>query len=244
MKLTIWQQFSSNHSGSFHVVGVFTRPDEAQKAADELRSILQTIQDWHRTNPEKAKALYQRRASGDEYPPPLSEIEETLASKYHVRWPYGIDWFDWAKVEVLQGHLVHLYPKHQVDWGALPFVQIIERLGGIGFMAGEDVGQVPFGEIWVTLSCDAPDVETASELEQTKTMNHHDNEKIESVQRYNDHLVFRWEWYRSIWKLEKLITELEEKGCTELRYYFSGNIHVVTGYYPVPKALDEESSCE
>lgn len=33
MKLTLWQQFSSNHSGSYRIVGMFGSTAEAEKAA-------------------------------------------------------------------------------------------------------------------------------------------------------------------------------------------------------------------
>jgi hypothetical protein len=32
MKITLWQQFSSNHSASFTVVGMFDTPDSAEQA--------------------------------------------------------------------------------------------------------------------------------------------------------------------------------------------------------------------
>jgi len=36
MKLFIWQQFASNHSGSYTVVGKFETPEAAQQATETL----------------------------------------------------------------------------------------------------------------------------------------------------------------------------------------------------------------
>ena len=74
MKITVWQQFSSNHSSRFTIVGVFNTLTVAENAAAEIRGILQKIQQWHEDNPEKSEALYEE-ADG-EWPPPLSEIEK------------------------------------------------------------------------------------------------------------------------------------------------------------------------
>lgn len=43
MRLSIRQQFSSNHSGFFWVVGTFNTVSDAQSAFNELRDILFTI---------------------------------------------------------------------------------------------------------------------------------------------------------------------------------------------------------
>ena len=240
MKVTLWQQFSSNHSGSFNIVGVFDTPQAAKKAAEEIKQIIATIQNWHKNNPEKANALYARWASGDEYPAPLSEIEETLAKKYGVRWTNGIDWFDDAKIEIILDHIIHIYPEHQVAWGPQPFEQIIEHLGGYGLVAGISYGGEPFGEIWVELSCTAPDEETAIKIEQSKPTWTDDDKLIESVRRYDNTLHFGWDWHEGTWNLEKLISELEGLGCTQMKYHFTSRIHITTTEYLVSaKAKDE-----
>lgn len=239
MKVTLWQQFSSNHSGHFNIVGVFDTPDAAKKAADEIQQIIETIQNWHKNNPEKADALYARWASGDEYPAPLSEIEETLAKKYDVRWPNGIDWFDDAQIEIIREHIVQIDTKYQVDWGPQPFDQIIEQMGGYGLVTGMDIGGERYGHIWVALSCIAPDEETAIKLEQSKTTKQDDYDEITQTVRRNDsRLVFGWEWYEGIWQLDKLISELEKLGCTEISYQFTGRKYTYTTKYHVPPSQE------
>ncbi|HEY1016789.1 MAG TPA: hypothetical protein VGE07_29020 [Herpetosiphonaceae bacterium] len=43
MRVSLWRQWSSNHSSSFHVVGRFASPGDAAAAADELRTILSQL---------------------------------------------------------------------------------------------------------------------------------------------------------------------------------------------------------
>lgn len=46
MKLSIWQQFSSNHSGAFTLIGTFESVKEAEHAAAIVRQLLTDIQHW------------------------------------------------------------------------------------------------------------------------------------------------------------------------------------------------------
>ena len=45
MKISIWRQFSSNHSGGFTVIGKFQSKEEADKLADEIRTLIKTIKE-------------------------------------------------------------------------------------------------------------------------------------------------------------------------------------------------------
>jgi uncharacterized lipoprotein YehR (DUF1307 family) len=47
MKLSIWQQFSSNHSANFTTVGQFESAEWAQEALKEVQEIIQNIAWWH-----------------------------------------------------------------------------------------------------------------------------------------------------------------------------------------------------
>ncbi len=46
MRLTLWQQFSSNHSAGFMIVGTFKAATDAQQVANEIRSILVKVAHW------------------------------------------------------------------------------------------------------------------------------------------------------------------------------------------------------
>jgi hypothetical protein len=90
MQITIWQQWASNHSGFFWVVGIFETVDAAQTAYTEMREMLFEIDKWHREHREESAAAH--RAGNIEPLPP----EKEYAQKYSVMWPTTIDWSNWA----------------------------------------------------------------------------------------------------------------------------------------------------
>lgn len=45
MKLSLWQQFSSNHSAGFSLIGQFKTAEEATQAVAVIRGILEKIAD-------------------------------------------------------------------------------------------------------------------------------------------------------------------------------------------------------
>ncbi|GIV96508.1 MAG: hypothetical protein KatS3mg057_1165 [Herpetosiphonaceae bacterium] len=56
MRLSVWQQFSSKHSGFFWVVGHFKTIKQAREAYGELRAMLQEIDRWHQEHPAESRA--------------------------------------------------------------------------------------------------------------------------------------------------------------------------------------------
>lgn len=81
MKLTIWQQFSSNHSASYTVVGVFASVQEAKQARQKIMAIHEENANWYRDR--------------DLYPLSLkkpSPIEAKYAAQYGFDWKEELDW--------------------------------------------------------------------------------------------------------------------------------------------------------
>ncbi len=224
MKLSIWQQFSSNNSSDFTIIGVFDSPEQAKQAAEEVQRILNRIRDWHTANQESAQELYDLWASG-EYPSPMSAVEKELAQEYNVHWIGAIDWFDRVEVHTLMDRLVVVQPDFHVDYGPSPFDQIMNRLGGYGFVAGTDAEGAPYGTVYLRLVCDAPDdTAVATILEEMSP--HDDPDPFEpesnSLNAYGLTIVFRWDYYQSEWKLETLVGYLRAKGCKNLNYDIEG----------------------
>ena len=239
MKVTLWQQFSSNHSSHFHIVGVFDTAEAAQKAADEIKQILKQIEDWHTQNPEKSDALIERWVNSGEYPQAVSEIEKAFAQKYHVRWDNGIEWFWDAQVDIILNHIIHIKTIHHTDSGPEPFDEIIERLGGHGFVAGYDFGGNPFGIINVFVSCNAPNEETVDKIAMSYTNQEDD---IADLKIRKNSLHFSWDFYQSSWQLDKLIQELKDFGCTNISYSFHATRDTYTGSYKVADKNEGEKS--
>jgi len=81
MHVSIWQQFSSNHSANFEIVGTFKSEELAQQADEELRNIF--------------RAIAKDRQAYEEYchdcPPTPTEV--AVAEKYRIAWrDSSIDW--------------------------------------------------------------------------------------------------------------------------------------------------------
>jgi hypothetical protein len=162
MRVSIWQQFGSNHSSSFTVVGEFPTEIDANQAADELRRIVQSIADYYAANPE----IEEKWNSEGAMPPTPPEFE--MAAKYDVpiNIEYGLDWI-WGKMlideAVIQfGKLVFVTHPGDTWHGGHPFDYIVEKLGGKARVDGmQDAGadhQEPHVSTWIKqLICTAPD---------------------------------------------------------------------------------------
>src|SRR5688572_16759287 len=80
MKVSIWSQFSSNHSSSYTVVGEFESSEAAQHAKAILQRMLFEIVDW-KTRSDTAEADH-------------NMIENGYAQKYGIKWDESIDWLN------------------------------------------------------------------------------------------------------------------------------------------------------
>jgi hypothetical protein len=88
VRLSIWQQFSSNHSAAFTVIGIFETGETAQQVAAEFRGILQHFVDWYE-EPANERIRDEVLESLDHAPVP-PELE--MAERYDIKWPKAIDW--------------------------------------------------------------------------------------------------------------------------------------------------------
>lgn len=84
MKLSIWQQWSSNHSAMITIVGEFKSTEAAQKASEELKGIITTISTWNQAHHDELRTTY-----GGLKPTP---IEDQLAAQFDIEWEESIDW--------------------------------------------------------------------------------------------------------------------------------------------------------
>lgn len=167
MKLSIWQQFSSNHNGFFWVVGTFDTVEDAQKAYNEIRDMLYAINNWHLENPEGSEKAF---LSGNNEPLP---IEKEFAQKYNVEWPRTIDWTNWPNLAEIMineaisitGRTVEIETPDQTWMGIQPFEGILARLGAETFGIDMDLIQAGMDEIHWCLMFTAPDLDTAKQIE-------------------------------------------------------------------------------
>lgn len=174
MKLTLWQQFSSNHSNHFWIAGTFKTVEETDAAYGALREMLLTIDQWHRDHPEESKAV---RMNNDQLPTP---VEMEFASKYDVTWTRTLDWMnvayylppaeldrplDW--VLKVAGHTIVMTNPGETWGGGEPFEALLKRFGAS--VVGYDFHQREAGiarDVRLDLTCNAPDESTAAAIEQ------------------------------------------------------------------------------
>jgi hypothetical protein len=158
MRLSLWQQFSSNHSGFFWVVGTFKTVEAAQHAYNELRAMLQRIDRWHQEHPDAMTQI----TNNDPLPP---EIE--IAKQYNVPWPETIDWTNWANYNLVSypsfanidpqksaaalidkaiwiaGRTIEVSSPDQTWMTVQPFLGLLQRFGADAF--GYDLKSVESG---------------------------------------------------------------------------------------------------
>jgi hypothetical protein len=170
MQLTFWQQFSSNHSAMYTVVGVFATPATAQDAYAKLREIIQAI------------AADQRGSRNADY---MTAAEIRIAEQYGIEWQLGLDWR--LAMETEPRHFRN--PPYTVDdainiidnlvvvdapavftWQAgHQFTALIRVMGGSVFRGiyygrDPDNSEFLFIKLKVDISCAIPRKETAFEI--------------------------------------------------------------------------------
>lgn len=210
MKLSIWQQFSSNHSSYFTVVGVFETREQAEHAATEIRAILNRLEDWHEAHEAEMLDLW---STGDYLFQPFP-IEQEIAEAYGIAWQGGIDWYEDAKIEVKLDRMVFITPKWQSAALGNPFDQLMTKMGGQGYhdtssLGGDDV------HIIFDLTCDAPDEATAIHIyEKYLGFN-------QRILRDRTHLYFKQWLMEGFDVFPDLIAELQERGCKNIAYTFT-----------------------
>src|SRR5438128_12461474 len=102
MQVRIWQQFSSNNSSDFTVVGVFDTPEAAQRAAEAVSEIMGTLQNWYESHPEESNQIH----SSGGYPPSPAEVE--MGRRFGFEWKQAVEWYWNASVEIVLDKLVYI----------------------------------------------------------------------------------------------------------------------------------------
>ncbi len=166
MRVSIWQQFSSNHSAGFTLVGQFESAAWAEQVADEMRHMLKEIGDWWEQFDcweERTQIEERLRRKGQLTPP-----EEAYQKQYGVEWSKNLHTGRLCPLDWVGSHSpedVHVYDKLVIiqprgdSWiGPQPLDTIMQELGG------QVAAQCEIYDHYlaVTVTCDAPD-ETVAE---------------------------------------------------------------------------------
>lgn len=155
MRLSLWQQFSSNHSARFTVVGEFASKEAAEDAASKMRQFFKEINDWFES-PENVEAKEDREDG--EYAP-VSEPELQISNQLGIIWYEStLDWYPSDGNVMTLDHIVLVQPS-QTWQGGKPLAELLAKYGAKGMVDG-DVGDFDSGEairhINIRFTCLAP----------------------------------------------------------------------------------------
>jgi hypothetical protein len=157
MKVSIWQQFSSNHSTRHLIVGKFQTAQNATDAGERLHKVILQIWEWYNAHPEEQEFISESLGH------PATEAEQLVAQEYNIAFPEGIDWiaaedesniFD-SSITTFENHLF-LGERWDSMTAIEPFAELVKKLGG-ELIYPREARQL----LYVNLNATAPDEPTA-----------------------------------------------------------------------------------
>ena len=93
MKVSIWQQFSSNNSTHYVIVGEFRKASDAKEARLFLINMLREIMAYHQsrgTHPTHDPSIYNE----------LTPVEQFYQQRYGWEWEEGINWIGFNERQI------------------------------------------------------------------------------------------------------------------------------------------------
>src|SRR5260221_11734362 len=91
-----------------------------------------------------------------------------MGKRFGFDWPYAVEWYQYASVEVVLERLLYITPKgFRPDTAGEPFDKVLTGLGGQGMIDGDFYGD-KIGIILVDITCSAPNEETARAIVEEK----------------------------------------------------------------------------
>ena len=164
MKLSIWQQFSNNHSADYTVVGEFESVWLAEQAEKKLRKILGRIEDWwNKLTPEAWWEWVEITDTAQ-----LTPIEQKLQKELRVDWPYSLNWYhahrDFDPVYSDQT-LVIVTPPYPFYWnGPQPFNELLAKFGAKVAVDVDESRTHPNAMLLMDVRCTLPQLEESATL--------------------------------------------------------------------------------
>jgi hypothetical protein len=166
MKLSVWSQFSSNHSASFTVVGHFESQIRAQAVADEFETILERMSLWWDRLGRDERRAWDEKVETSFLTPPETE----LSRLYKIDWPFSLDWYRWAwdrdisPISVFTNLVFIENPHPYLYKGPQPFNGLMAHFGGDVSVYVSESQSYPDTILLVEITCIAPDERVAQSL--------------------------------------------------------------------------------
>jgi hypothetical protein len=209
MKVTLWQQFSSNHSNSFNVVGVFESIKDASNAQVRLKKLIGDITKWRDDNPSQFA---------------ITEPERKIAEEFNINWDekyYFLD--DGQRLEIdLFDNIIEVGAPADSWIRKIPVEILLQKYGATA-VAGWDALALEYqdGEISVfnmTAKGTAPDIETLKRIhDYCLNRVSIEDEKI----KVNGLTIKFLEDYFDMSKLQLIVNKLREESCTDVEYHLT-----------------------
>lgn len=157
MRVSIWQQWASNHSGGITIVGSFESPEKASEAAASVDGIIKDLIEWH-----------QRPENDDlnmlpwEAPPTLVELE--IIHKYGLKADRHFRFGEVSASVMATDRMTVVDIDNIMDEPPALLKSLLERLGS-QYVAASCVAEGEYiTAIMVSLTCNAPDIAIAEAI--------------------------------------------------------------------------------
>jgi hypothetical protein len=232
MRLSLWQQFSSNHSASFSIVGTFESPEKAEQAAAELREILRKVAGYWS---QMSKAEQESKWANEVIE--ITPIEIELSKQYEIEWSKdvhngklaGLDWFPLHPEQAAE--VVKVFEQHvgleniASTWvSSKPFDDLLRKFGAkvVGSWEWHD-----YEDAWIDLTCDAPDEIIAQQMideARNGVFSHFEYLYFDEgsvLKREGRHIYYSVKLLYHIFDvLVGFLQYLRRHGCTNIQYTF------------------------
>jgi hypothetical protein len=223
MRIALWQQFSSNHSARFTVVGKFDSVNATEDGARELRSVLQAISNWHKVENQNEESEVKQPNPfpadvAENYSITPDQTRLWLSGEYHL--------------QVMGQHLILQSPHTRTKPDAL--MKVMQKISGQAITEYWDDDPNP--HIRVQLTCQTLD-EASAQVLYANMDNYMRNVRgklppwFEKDQRTwslkgtagmdGTSLTFVIWFHDLIDTLPLMIAYLESKGCHHIQFTFS-----------------------
>lgn len=195
MKISIWQQFSSNHSANFTIIGQFKNPESARLTGSKIQDMMRAML-WVKrhltTGLDFADQLARLQQTEVDIPKALTEPEFTkymqsflggaslaynffLQDHYDLKdWQFRLDWMDEDSPErdvIIFDKLVIVSPARETWAGIQIFDDILGKLGA-EVASSQEGGK----GLVINLHCTIPSVKVANQLRDELTIEVEDDD--------------------------------------------------------------------
>lgn len=225
MRISIWQQWASNHSSSYSIVGCFESPEHARKAAVTVDGVVKDFIEWYE-RPENADL--------DMLPwdAPPTAVEAELIRKYGLKTDRRLTFTEDVRGSIRVAavdRLAVIDVGSVLDGPPMLLISLLERLGSQNVTTTLVAEGASVVDTLVSLTCNAPDASVAEavyhsaqahlwSISETPPWGNEDTRARGNVLRNGTSLIFDVYFGDIRYGLPALLGHLEALGCKQIAY--------------------------